>query len=304
MKFSQSGLNNHPLVEQAFTASYAKATQGETFDAVLQKVKQKMENWYNETWSFYQTTSYDDKTEMENRKKRLDGEYNGYLSRAEIVAQEVVEGDFSLLNLRPAQEILDYAENTPPHILAAALLLPGIKSDDDVKNIAADFGAETGDLVHELYHIKDDPDLEGYTEQDLEDFKDDPVEPQWELDRLTAASPDVKTVYLARMTVLMQHEIDTTKADLRQNSKADVALEAGREEKTYGLANAVARINPEMDRRFRDAFNELASLTSSTLRLAVDRGDDLVLKPAEKMILQQVKPKEKTDREPPGVDVI
>ncbi|MCE9507016.1 MAG: hypothetical protein K8R48_01705 [Alphaproteobacteria bacterium] len=304
MKFSQSGLNNHPLVEQAFNVSYARATQGETFDATLQKVKQKMENWYNETWSFYQTTSYDDKTEMANRKKRLDGEYEGYLSRAGTVAQEVLEGDFSLLNLRPAQEIIDYAENTPPHVLAAALLLPGIKSDDDVEKMTADFGAETGELLHALYHIKDDPDLESYSAQDLEDFKDDPVEPQWELDRLTAASPDVKTIYLARMTVLMQHEIDTTKADLRQDSKADVALEAGREEKVYGLANAVARINPEMDRRFRDAFNELASLTSSTLRLAVDRGDDLVLKPAEKMILQQVKPKEKTDREPPPVDVI
>jgi hypothetical protein len=303
MKFSQSGLNNHPLVEQAFNTAYAKATQGDNFDAALQQVKRNMESWYSEMRQFHQKTSFDN-TELERKKKRLDGEYNAYLSGAEAVARDVLEGDFSLLNLRPAQEILDYAENTPPHVVAAALLLPGIRSDDDVKSIAAAFGAETGGLVHALYHIKDDPDLDVYTEQDLEDFKDDPVDPQWELDRLTVASAEVKTVYLARMTVLMQHEIDTTKAAMRQDSKADIALETGREEKTYGLANAVARINPEMDRRFRDAFNELASLTSSSLRLAVDRGDDLVLKPAEKMILQQVKPKEKPSNEPPSKEVL
>jgi len=296
-------LNNHPLVEQAFATSYAKATQGESLDAAVQKVKQNMESWYNSKLQLYQTTSYD-KTELENTKKRLDGECKSDLSHAEAVAQDVLEGDFSVLHLRPAQEILDYAENTPPHVLAAALLLPGISSDDDVKKISAAFGPETGDLVHALSHIKDDPDIEGFTEQDLEDFKDDPVDPQHELANLSAASAEVKTVYLARMTALLRHEVDSTKAIMLQDSKADVALETGREEKFYGLAKAVAGVNPEMDRRFRDAFNELASLTSSTLRLAVDRGDDLVLKPAEKMILQQVKPKEKLSNEPPPKEVL
>jgi hypothetical protein len=303
MEFSQAGLSNHPLVEQAFNISYARATEGESLAAAVRAIRQNMESWYNETLQFHQKTTYD-KAEQAEAKRRLDGEYSNYLSGAEDLAKNILESDFSLLHLQPALEILDYAENTPPHVLAAALLMPGVHSDEDVREIAAAFGPDTGGIVQALYHIKDDPDSAGYTAPDLADFKDDPVDPQHEVNNLAAASDEIKTVYFARLTSLLRHEAETTRALMRQNPQEEVSFEKGREEKLYAIGKAVAGVNPEIDRRFRDAFNELASLTGLPLRLSVDRVDDLILGPFEEPIPQKVKPKEKRSNEPPPIDVM
>ena len=93
---------------------------------------------------------------------------------------------------------------------------------------------------------------------------------------------------------------------MQRNPREDVSLESGREDKLYALAKEVAGAHPEMDRHFRDAFNQLASLTSSPLRLHVDRVGDLILGRAEELIpqLKKVKPEEKRFSEPPSIDVM
>ena len=132
MKFSQSGLTDHPLLERAFNASYAQAAQGASLDSAVAKIRQNMKEWHDETLQYYEKTPFD-KSDLAKAKKTLDLDLKRYLDQAEDLARKLLEENFSILSLEPAREILNYAENAPPHVLAAALLLPGVTSGADVK---------------------------------------------------------------------------------------------------------------------------------------------------------------------------
>lgn len=303
MKFSESGLVRHPLIEKAFDAAHAATTEGTSFDAAAEKIRQNMQNWYDETYDYYKKSSFTE-ADFAFNKKMLDNQMADYLSQSGDLARDILENNFSITQLAPAQELMDYADNPAPQLMAAALLLPAVRDDADIEKFRADFGTEVADILYTLHHIADDPDAEFYDAEELEAMKSEPADPAILLENISKASPEAKTVYLARMASLLRHEVDTTRAEMRGNPQMKIELEAGRDESTFALANALMGINPEIDRRLRDAFNELYSLAGSQMRLTVDRVGDLVLKEEEEPQMQQVKPKEKPKNDPPSIDVI
>ncbi len=303
MKFGESGLVRHPLIEKAFDAGHAATTEGASLKAAADKVRHNMQVWYDQTLDYYKQGSFTP-ADLAFNKKGLDAQMADYLAGADGLARDILEDNFSILQLTPARDLMDYAENPAPHLIAATLLLPGVTGDDDIEKIRRDFGAETADIVHSIRHVADEPDAEFYDAEELAAMKAGPEDPETVLANIAAFSPEAKTVYLARTAAFLRHEVDTERARLRGNPQEKLELAIGRDETVFRIAQALMGDNPELDRRLRDAFNELASLASSKMRLSVDRVGDLVLKEEEEPVLQQVKPKEKPKNDPPSIEVI
>lgn len=303
MKFEHSNLPRHSLVEKAFQVALERSTEGAALENAVTTVKRNMDAWY-EGMLKHNQDAFVLRDEFDRANKRLADEQADNYSHAEEVARNALEGNFDIISVETARNVCEAADNPTPQLIAAVLLAPTVSSDDDIDVLRKDFGNDVAEILSALHHMKDDPDLAGMTAEELEDFKDDPVDPEIEMDNLKQASPDVKTAYLAIQLTMLDHEVVALRSDMRGNPRLKTAgLEAGREDRLHEIAQAVHGVNPLMDRDYRDAFNQLSSLTSSPWRLSIDRVGDLEMKRYEEPQLQKVQPKTKPQEKPTSPEV-
>lgn len=302
MNFDHSNLPRHSLVEKAFQIALERSTEGAALENAVTTVKRNMDNWYQGMLKHNQDT-FVLRDEFERANKRLADEQADNYSHAEEIARNALENNFSIISVETARNVCETADNATPQLIAAVLLAPTVGSDEDIEVLRKDFGNDVADILSALHHIKDDPDLAGMTADELEDFKSYPIDPQIEINNLKQASPDVKTAYLATQLTILGHEVAALRSDMRGNPRLKSALEAGREDHLHEIAQAVHGLNPLMDRDYRDAFNQLTSLTSSPWRLSVDRLGDLEMKLYEEPQLQKVQPKTKPQEKPEAPEV-
>lgn len=329
MDFREAGLPNNDRIRQAFEAAQKRVVEGESFKAASDIIRSRIDAFYDDKMKFYGSVL--DRDEARQKNPGIMRDYDEDIARIPEIATGALQRDFSAIciDYGPVRPLLDSADMPSPQLLAAAILLPVIQSDEDeqkvvqdafmpkdlpknkveaqaMKEAAQEFAAAVTGLIHEVRHLKDDPDLADLSPEELEDFKDDPEDPEITRANLVVASDGAKTLYMAGVVGGLTRELEETKARMRDNPRDVQKLEAGREQALYSMVTAAYGLEPLLDRQLRDTFNQLSSLTTSDFRLREDRigGLELIAASIDEIKMQQVKPKEKPKTDPLTVDVL
>jgi hypothetical protein len=298
MQFRDTELPKHPLIEKAFDSAYAKIAQGESLTKAVDRVRDNINNTFDQEVSLYGEVL--DKGDYPAQKAKLENERSDYLKAAPQIAAEKLDEYFTALCLEgPVRELVEYgpaelyvspqdANDHPAVVLmAAAVLLPTVESEADEKKITKAFGPQVGGLIKAVRHLKDDPDAEFY----------DPVldaeliakgDPEVLYENLAASDSLTKALHFANMITGLVRE---------SNDKDIKPITYDRAEDLVACANIAVEIMPELGTRFRKVFNSIADRTQSTTIVMENRVGELNLEDVRDKMAQKIKPQPKPQEE-------
>lgn len=250
MKFSESGLPNHPLLEKAFTRSFeslmAAAPQAEKeFVRETEQRHRQMMLVLDQQKNLGRLKEDDyarEKAELEkSRKESLE-------IGPQMIRQEL-QNMFRHQRLQTVLNGANWAENPSPEMLASLLLMETVRSPVDFRDVQNAFGDRVADTLGTLLHVT--------------------AYPQKRAQILTEADGDVKTAYLAMTVSNIERTGKRIEAGRAQGKLAPVMLTHGQEEQIYEDVLAVWGHDKKMDKQLVESFNKLCGLTVSPFRLEV-----------------------------------
>jgi hypothetical protein len=267
MKFHESGLPPHKLVEEAFHFS---------FDNAMAKNKEALWN-YNQSIGIIHTQNImaleadkkagvlsDDEFRM--HKNALEKKRDDQFKRGPKLIAEELDRMFLAKRLLPAREIALHATNPTPEMISAVMLVDCIRSPFDYANIEKKFGAGVAGLIAELVHIDVYPSERGVN--------------------LAKASPDAKRAYLGLLISSLDQIVTQIERSAQETPMQRIMFPPGQEELLYSNAKLVWGNDAKLDARFVRAFNRASDAVASPFKIDLDAAgapalvnEELVRKP-------------------------
>jgi len=249
MKFHESGLPKHTLVEEAFNYSFNNVMQGQADS--LKAFKQQIDMMHAQHMVML---------DMEKKSGMPDDEYKKNKEGLEkmrdeqlrvgpgLIASELVKM-FAASRVAPAKDLADGADNASPDLIAAMLLKDAVRSPIDFSNIEKKFGTGVTAVIADILHI------DAY--------------PSERENNLKAASAETKTAYLSLLVSSLTQMADQIAESLRENPFQKIMFPPGQEELLFNNAQALWGNDKKLDARFVDAFNKASSAAQSTFSIEV-----------------------------------
>jgi len=249
MKFSDTGLVNDKLVEQAFDYAYAHYTQlmADEIRAVFTK---RFNRYFEEELNRLDagkkagTLSEDAYAKGKAKLEKLREEQQKF--REQQLESNLVK-TFAESRLGSAVEIQIHSENSSPALIAATLLLDCARDPVEYKQLEKKFGDTVAGLIAEVLHV-----------EDMEGLRDT---------RMIAASSDAKRILIA----VLANDHERIFVSASEKEKSSLTLWDTEEQKeNFNEARLLWGNDKKLDARIVDTFNRAAGAVSSRLRIEVD----------------------------------
>jgi len=284
MKFSESGLPSHRLVESAFEYSQKN---------ILSRVNDEVRIFTQQVnMSFTQNLMMLDlekqaggmsDEEYKREKEQMDRLREQQIKIGPQLIEKELRNIFVTRRVGPAKELVTHADAPGPELLAAVMLVDCVRSPLDYKNVAEKFGPGVADLVAEIVHI------DAY--------------PSERVQNLGRAGVDTKRAYTALMISSMEQVLAQVERAAKAKPAQKIVFPPGQEEQIFSDARLIWGADPKLEKRFLDAFNKASTAVSSPYRLEVDAAGALefvkgaTAGPGPKIDPKKPKP---NDPKPPG----
>lgn len=269
MKFHESGLPNHKLVEEAFNFSYVNAMSNEK--EALKSFHQQIAMMHTQNMMMLDADKAagvlkDDEYKMhkEAMEKMRDEQL---LIGPKLIAEELGKM-FVSRRVAPAKEIALNSDNAAPEVISAVMLIDCVRSPFDYENVTKKFGAPVATLIAELVHIDAYP-----SERDA---------------NLAKAGPDTKRAYLSLLISSLDQIVDQIEKSAQANPMQRIMFPPGQEEQLYANVKLMWGNDAKLDARFVQAFNKASDAAASAFKIDIDAGgapelvrDTLIRKPSK-----------------------
>ncbi len=251
MKFSQSGLPNDKVVEEAFNYSYAKtmALRHETlkqFKLQIDRIHaQQLHALDAHRAASAQTNVPMTDAVYNSEKNALAQEHADQLAGGPRAVEAYLNNTFAKQHLTPALELHRHSDKTSPALLAAAVLSDAVRSPIDYEEVITVFGKGIGGLVAECCHLV--------------------VYPGEADTLLKNAGSDAKRIYLANVCADLGFFHKMAKANPMQK----IAFPPEHAEALFKNAKLLWGNDKKLDQRFVAVFNLTAAAVASVCRMEV-----------------------------------
>lgn len=251
MNFTDSGLPNDKLVEEAFNFSRANA-QGAQKEA-LKSFQQQIEIIHNQNMMMLDMDreAGDMKDDEYNRNKlSLERMRDDQLKMGpQLIAREL-EHMFEKRRVGPAKIAAQNADNATPELVAAIMLIDCVRSPVDYRNVSAKFGETVAGLIAEVVHIDAYP-----SERET---------------NLSKASADAKRAYQSLLITSLDQIVEQIARAAKESPGQKIMFPPGQEEQIYNDIKNLWGNDKKLDARFLDAFNKASDSAASPFKLEVD----------------------------------
>jgi hypothetical protein len=258
MNFTDSGLPNNKLVEEAFNFSRANA-QGNQKEA-LKSFQQQIEIIHSQNMMMLDMDreSGDMKDDEYNRNKlSLERMRDDQLKMGpQLIAREL-DSMFEKRRVGPAKIAAQNADNATPELVAAIMLIDCVRSPVDYRNVTAKFGETVAGLIAEVVHIDAYP-----SEREV---------------NLSKASADAKRAYQSLLITSLDQIVEQIARAAKEAPGQKIMFPPGQEEQIYNDIKNLWGNDKKLDARFLDAFNKASDSAASPYKLEVDAGGALDL---------------------------
>lgn len=253
MKFSESGLPNNKLIEEAFNYSLQNALSYE---------KEGLENFNEQITEGYEMElealkAAKDAGELDEQqynmeRKKLDFIFDQQKKMGPSLVARELRNMFKGRRVAAALEASNNSEGASPEIVAALLLVEAVRSPKDFLAVQAKFGPAVAGVISELHHAEAYP-------VDREDI-------------LSAADRGVKRAYMAILVNTLEQIVVQFKQIQKLDPSHRISFAAGQEEILAGNAQSVWGNDAKLDKRFVDAFNNAAGVAKSPYHAEINGG--------------------------------
>jgi hypothetical protein len=251
MKFSESGLPDNTIIEEAFNYSLAftKALHTEIMGAFTQQIDgfhlqnlQALEAAREE-----QGLSDED---YEQEKAELENMRSEQLKIGPQVVAEELENIFRTNCIGPALEIQNHSDKATPELVAAAMMINCVRSPVDHRQVAEKFGAGVSGVVAEVLHI------DAY--------------PATRDTALAAAGSDSKRAYLALLTSNLTRMAEQAEMMAQMPMEQQAAFPPGHEEALFSTVSLVWGNDKKLDQHLVDIFNRATLVMDSPFKIEIN----------------------------------
>lgn len=258
MKFSQSGLPKHKIVEEAFAYSHANtmALQNEA----LKNFQQQIDMAHSQNMMMLDMEKQAGamkEDEYKQQKILLERMRSDQLKAGPALVADELEKMFESRRLAPALEIVGHSEKAAPELIAAVMLIDCVRSPVDYQRIVKTFGENIAGLIAEIVHIDAYP-----SERDA---------------NLMQAGVDTKRAYMALLITSLDQITAQIARTSQDNPMQRIMFPPGQEEQLHGNARLMWGNDAKLDKRFIDSFNRASDAASSSYKMEVDADGKLEL---------------------------
>jgi hypothetical protein len=256
MQFHESGLPKDKIVEEAFNYSFKNAMSYKAEE--LKKFSQHIDMMHMQHLALLDTEKNAGAMKDEDYKREkdmIDKMRDDQLKFGPQMIDEELRTMFRQRRVAPALEILQHGDKSAPELLAAVMLIECVRSPIDYQRITQTFGDGVSGMIAEVHHIDAYP-----SERNT---------------NLSNAGADTKRAYMALLISSLDQIVVQMRQMAQMHPEQQVAMPPGQEEGLFENALTLWGNDKKLDLRFVDAFNKMATATSSSFRM--ETGTDGVL---------------------------
>lgn len=251
MKFSDSGLPQTSMIEEAFNYSRAHVMSGR--NELVKEIEREFDMMRRQTLMAIEhkkgaglMTEEEYKAGLENLKQV----HERQMSQVSQIADRELDMIFSVRRLKPAQELAQHAAAQDPVAISAALLIDCVRSPLDFVRLQEKFGSNIATTVAQTVHV------DAY--------------PAERIENLTNFSKSSKSVYAALVVTNLDAIAERVNAVAKQTPAQTIVFPPGQEEHIFEGIERLWDNDKKLDKRLVDSFNKAAIAVKSVYRVEVD----------------------------------
>jgi hypothetical protein len=258
MKFHESGLPKDPLIEKAFNYSRADLLAREKEE--LKSYKEHIDGMFSQNLAMMEAVKESGRMseeQLNEQKKQLDRWRVAQMAAGPEVVVRALTKMFVQHRVAVAKELAQSAGDVSPQLLAVALLADTVRSPIGGQRLEQEFGQGIAAMVFELAHIDAYP-------SEREDY-------------LTAASNDIKRVFLGKVIISLAGTAREIEETLKRAPSQRAVLNPGQEENIYDDIKPALGADKKLDQRITATFNKLSNLVQSPYKLEINANGSVEL---------------------------
>lgn len=258
MKFHETGLPQHKLVEEAFNYSFKKMMNG--FDENMMQFKQQIDMIHGQNMMQLEAEKKAGMPQehYDQNKKALEHMRNQQMTVGPQMIREEMAKVFVARRIAPAREAMSNIDAPTPELLAALVLTDSYRSPVDFRDIEGKFGSGVSEILAQIAHIDAYP-----TERATS---------------IINATPDARRAYQVLMVASLDQMVMQAEQNAAMNPHQMMMLPPGQEQQIFEAAKLLWGTDKKLDARLMAAFNKLSDTASSPFKMEenAEGGVDLV----------------------------
>lgn len=259
MKFHESGLPNHSLVEKAFNYAHSYAMSHEK--GALQSFTLQMNMSLQQQMRMLEedkAAGVVPEDEYKKIKAQMEASFNMQIKQGPMIVRQELERRF-VQSLVPAQEIVRHMPDPAPELLAAVLLVDTVRSPLDFRRIEKTFGNIVGNTIALVHHAD--------------------IYMAERADVLAGADALTKSAYMALLVAKMGQMVEEAKHRAKFGDR--MIFMPGQEEGLFEAVRSVWDAAAGLQSRMIESFNGATASLGSPYKMEMDeKGQPQLIKGA------------------------